>query len=230
MVLPTCMAVQRIVKIRAAQRRTCATTSVGVGAFGALAALVALVAACGDGDDDGSSAAGGPCGGAVCAADQYCNYPPGDCGEGGVVPGNYGVCQERPTSCDTATPREICACDGRSYANACEAARAGVSVGNGEECAGAAPPGTFACGSYFCRSDGEYCQTIEDQHDELFRLPPQSSCKAVAVACAPEPSCACLIEVVKPAGSSDKRECTTAPTCTQDASGNFALRCAGDLY
>ncbi|WP_437962813.1 hypothetical protein WME76_47175 (plasmid) [Sorangium sp. So ce119] len=50
------------------------------------AALAVLLAACGP---DVAGEEPGSCGGATCGPDQYCVYPPGDRGEGGVVPGNY---------------------------------------------------------------------------------------------------------------------------------------------
>ncbi|WP_437308463.1 hypothetical protein [Sorangium sp. So ce388] len=199
----------------------------GAAAIVGAAALAALLAACGPGDGAGGSAEPGSCGAETCAADQYCVYPPGDCGEGGVVPGNYGVCQQRPASCDTATPTQVCACDGRVYPNACEAARAGVSIGSGEECAGAAPPGTSTCGSYFCRSDVEYCRIVEDPHVELFRMPTQRSCKEIPSSCAAEPSCDCVSLAASAPG---KGGCSSAPACTRDASGSFAVECTGDLY
>ncbi|WP_437945381.1 hypothetical protein WME98_31180 [Sorangium sp. So ce296] len=188
------------------------------------AAVAALLAACGP---EGAGAEPGPCGGATCTPDQVCVYPPGDCGEGGIVPGNYGVCQPRPASCDTATPREVCACDGRVYENACEAARAGVSIGSGEECGGAAPPGTIACGSYFCDAASEYCQSVEDPHDELFKMPTRRTCEEIPTACMAAPSCDCLA-----AAAADPREgdCSSAPACTRGESGSFAVRCTGDLY
>ncbi|AUX39959.1 hypothetical protein SOCE26_013540 [Sorangium cellulosum] len=222
--LPAWLEVRRIVRHHATVQGGKAPASAGI------VVLTALLAACGGEDGGAEDAAPGPCGGVVCAADQYCNYPPGDCGEGGVVPGNYGVCQERPTSCDTATPREVCACDGRAYTNACEAARAGVSVAGGEACAGAAPPGTFACGSYFCKADAEYCQTVEDPNAKPFRLPPRNTCEQLTVACAAEPTCDCLTAAVDPADEDAEVDCSSAPTCTRDASGHFALRCIGDLY
>ncbi|WP_433933861.1 hypothetical protein AB3662_05470 [Sorangium cellulosum] len=188
------------------------------------AALAVLLAACGP---DIASAEPGSCGGATCGPDQHCVYPPGDCGEGGVVPGNYGVCQQRPTSCDTATPTAVCACDGQVYPNACEAARAGVSIGGGEECAGAAPPGTSACGSYFCSSADTYCQIVEDPHNELFRMPTRRTCKQIPSSCLAEPSCDCVSAAARVPG---KGGCSSAPACTQDATGSFAVQCTGDLY
>jgi hypothetical protein len=225
MKLSTWTKVQRLVQRRASQQRSRAEGTARASAIAVLAALLFGCAA----DDAGRSGgpATEPCDGVTCAADQYCAYPLGDCGKGGVVPGNYGVCQLRPTSCDTATPREVCGCDGRAHENACEAARAGMSIGAGEECGGAAPPGRFGCGSYFCKLPTEYCQTIEDADDEPLKQPPRHTCVTIPSSCMAEPSCACLAAA---SGAPVMGGCSAAPTCTGDASGGFALRCPGNLY
>ncbi|MBL49667.1 MAG: hypothetical protein CMP28_12035 [Roseibacillus sp.] len=44
-----------------------------------------------------------------------------------------GVCQPRPQFC-TREFRPVCGCDGRTYSNACAAARAGVNVASEGEC------------------------------------------------------------------------------------------------
>ncbi|WP_437735249.1 hypothetical protein [Sorangium sp. So ce1335] len=218
MSLPTTTEVRRPAPRRAPGARY------GAAAIASAVAAAVLLAACGP---DAPSGEPGSCGSATCGPAQYCVYPPGDCGEGGVVPGNYGVCQQRPTSCDTATPTQVCACDGRVYPNACEAARAGVSIGGGEECAGAAPPGTSACGSYFCSATDAYCQIVEDPHDEIFKMPTRRTCKAIPSSCQAEPSCDCMTAASLVPG---KGGCTGAPDCTRDATGSFAVQCTGDLY
>lgn len=65
---------------------------------------------------------GGP-DGLTCAADEYCNYPIGSCGAGGAT----GVCELRPVLCpDIYEP--VCACDDKTFGNACEAAAEGKSL------------------------------------------------------------------------------------------------------
>ncbi|MCZ7677430.1 MAG: Kazal-type serine protease inhibitor family protein [Sandaracinaceae bacterium] len=48
-------------------------------------------------------------------------------GNGSCSSGSPGVCAPRPDACPTIIA-EVCGCDGRTYANECEANRAGVSV------------------------------------------------------------------------------------------------------
>jgi hypothetical protein len=97
----------------------------------------------------------GACGteqGGGCAADDYCWFKVGQCGAG-----SGGQCTPRPAGCD-ASVEPVCGCDGKTYGNACEAARAGVNVSFAgscadepqlcAECSGMAPdPGfdTIAC-------------------------------------------------------------------------------------
>lgn len=62
---------------------------------------------------------------AACPSTAWCDAP---CG-------GSGLCELRPTSCPD-TPAPVCGCDNRTYANACEANRAGVAVQSEGECAG----------------------------------------------------------------------------------------------
>lgn len=57
-----------------------------------------------------------------CAADEWCDYVEG-CGDGEAG----GLCQLRPDDCDDVDD-PVCACDGRTYVNACEAHAAGHDV------------------------------------------------------------------------------------------------------
>lgn len=55
-----------------------------------------------------------------CLDTEFCVKVPGDCdGE--------GICETRPTVCPFVL-EPVCGCDGVTYGNACEAARAGVSI------------------------------------------------------------------------------------------------------
>ena len=78
---------------------------------------------------------GGPiaCGaraGATCTATEYCAYVVGQhCGEADAE----ATCKPRPAEC-VASDAPVCGCDGETYANACEAARAGPGVRNEGAC------------------------------------------------------------------------------------------------
>ena len=62
---------------------------------------------------------------ADCAAADYC-FSENGCNR-------RGVCQPRPRFCSREF-RPVCGCDGRTYSNACAAARAGVNVASEGEC------------------------------------------------------------------------------------------------
>ncbi|WP_437931529.1 hypothetical protein WMF37_20480 [Sorangium sp. So ce291] len=187
-----------------------------------MASALALVG-CGADDAGGepspSPAASTLCSGAICADDEFCYYPPGACG------GKDGACLLRPTTCQDDT--QVCACDGGAYASACEAQRAGQSVAAGEACAAdAAPPGTFPCGSYFCRSADQYCEILDEPHEEPFKPPPQLFCHPIPASCMPDPSCDCVSEA---AGSMSVGNCFSEPVCTQDA-GSITVQCNAEMY
>jgi hypothetical protein len=103
----------------------------------------------------GGASSGNACGGLLglsCAANEYCAYDPkAACGAADQT----GVCTPKPQACqDIYSP--VCACDGQTYGNACEAAAKGSSVlhtgacdqPTGDSCGGLKP---VAC------ERGEFC-------------------------------------------------------------------------
>jgi hypothetical protein len=123
-------------------------------------------------------AASGSCGGMLgqgCGAGEYCNYAPeAQCGAADVG----GVCQPKPEACDDIY-QPVCGCDDVTYANACEAAGAGVSVASSGEC-GTTDPGGEVCGGLqgLGCADGEFCS-----------FSPEAQCGAsdMTGVCAPTP-------------------------------------------
>ena len=66
--------------------------------------------------------------GLSCAEGQYCDYGTGQCG----IADGAGVCKPRPEVC-TEQFDPVCG-DGHTYANACHAAMAGVTIDHYGEC------------------------------------------------------------------------------------------------
>ena len=98
------------------------------------------------------------CGGSqglLCPDGTICVVPDGLCGD---MP--EGVCQKEPAECSDAVKR-VCGCDGETYSNRCEAAKAGAVV----ESEGACVPSDY-CGGIAgvqcevgksCLIDGQTC-------------------------------------------------------------------------
>jgi len=154
--------------------------------------IIALgVAACGgsEGAESASDDADlrlrrcGTIAGIACPRGTYCDYGVGQCG----VADAAGVCRAVPRACTTVHD-PVCGCDGVTYSNACEAARAGVSVDH----AGACVPPSVVCGGIagLACADGQYCRYAEG----ACRLPDATGvCEPRPSACTTEylPVCGC---------------------------------------
>lgn len=118
-----------------------------------------------------------------------------------------GHCRTRPAACP-AVVMSVCACDGKTYANACEAAAAGRDLNAAGGCP--APARTFACGTTFCPVGTHYCQA---GYGGRFDNPPSFTCLPIPAGCGASPTCSCF---------SDE---TCGNMCTQDPAGNVTLTC-----
>jgi len=77
-----------------------------------------------------------------CLATEYCEKQEGDCN-------SNGQCRPRPDACyDLWDP--VCGCDNNTYGNACEAARAGVSISHAGQC-------RLTCSTNSDCPQGTYC-------------------------------------------------------------------------
>jgi hypothetical protein len=84
----------------------------------------------------------------TCGAGEFCRQRVGSCESGG-----WGVCRKAPQWCPR-TVKPVCGCDGASYRNTCEAARAGASVAHTGKCEVVAP---IACGKHGSCPDAMIC-------------------------------------------------------------------------
>ncbi|MBI4718418.1 MAG: hypothetical protein HY763_11475 [Planctomycetes bacterium] len=102
-----------------------------------------------------------PCGGPndpPCGPDEFCKFPPGNCGSNPTNAG--GVCVPRPGACP-AIWAPVCGCDNVTYSNECEADRAGVGIAHFGQCAPPpCPAHRYLSGPSI--ADYTYCPGIEE--------------------------------------------------------------------
>lgn len=118
---------------------------------------------------------------ADCGSGEYCALADGTC----LSPRALGFCKSRPEDC-SAVEGPVCACDGKTYANACAAAAAGFSVASTGAC-------TNACGgpNHTGCPDGQYCQLAMGACGDAA---PSGTCEALPEMCPDlrgSPVCGC---------------------------------------
>jgi hypothetical protein len=131
------------------------------------------------GGTGGATVCGGLAG-TPCGPHTYCVWADGSCGGGDQT----GVCKPEPLDCSGTPDAPVCACDHKSYANACFAALAGADVAKMGVC-----PGQFVCGPLSCQLASEYCLYAPDLQQP--NKPPYS-CMPLPAGCGASPSCPCL--------------------------------------
>jgi hypothetical protein len=131
------------------------------------------------------------CGGLAglrCGEGMYCDYSADtNCG----FADQTGVCREIPATCtDGVAP--VCGCNGETYSNSCDAARAGVSVSAEGVCEGDELP-VQTCGGQLGQACGEGSYCNYEIGAACGVADAQGTCEAVPQACTREyqPVCGC---------------------------------------
>lgn len=141
-----------------------------------------------------------------CPFGSYCDLPDDSCGTGLF----HGTCKPMPTSCDGAPPK-TCGCDGITYANTCEAAKAGADLDVGNECP--SPVQTLACGGLWCSKTSQVCRKTTNFSDPI---PDTFKCVDIPAGCNDPCSCK-LCDVCPPNGP--------CGACAEDPNGGTYLSC-----
>jgi hypothetical protein len=92
----------------------------------------------------------------------------------------------KPDTCiDIYMP--ACACDGKVYANDCDAAAQGQDISS----LGCSPPDAtlFSCGPMFCVKGSDYCQR---SNSDVGGEPASFTCKPLPASCMTPATCDCL--------------------------------------
>jgi hypothetical protein len=93
--------------------------------------------------------------GFACLAGLYCSYAPeARCGAADAS----GTCRARPEVC-TEEYAPVCGCNDKTYANACDAAREGISVGRSGACTSDAPSTPTSPADVSALREGQLCGT-----------------------------------------------------------------------
>jgi hypothetical protein len=161
--------------------------------------------ATGGGGGTGDAGVGDSCGGfagAQCAPGLACDWLDNSCG----AADGQGTCTQQPQACPTVFD-PVCACDGNTYGNECEALAAGFDVSLANGCP--PPQNRFPCGWRFCPSKATYCSQVVGG---AFGGPGSHSCVSLPSSCGSTPSCACLS--VQPGCQ-----------CNQSAGGDLTVTC-----
>jgi hypothetical protein len=150
----------------------------------------------GTGGTGGAVCGGSP--GIPCAGALVCDMDnPNKCGSGSVT----GHCITLPGGC-TADVNPVCGCDGKTYSNDCERARARMQLDHTGACVIA------SCAS--CAVATAYCQVTSGGPAGN---PPSYACPALPGVCGATPSCACLANV------------SCGNLCTTGAGGILTVNC-----
>lgn len=156
----------------------------------------------------GGASEGMTCGGAhgdTCGQELFCDYQPSFCGSDGAT----GVCGLELGEC-SGLHKPVCACDGNTYANPCEANVAGFDI----NWSGGCPPpmAMFPCGVGFCDDSWLYCRVWLSDVPEWDH---EYNCLSYPPQCGSLPTCDCMAS--EPCGNS----------CVDDGNGNLTLTCPG---